>query len=86
MKLKTMIFAIAATAASALSGCGDGGGGSVSAVAPPPSSSTEVLDTAQVLTQARQTSETSEPYSVNDGALVLTDTSETTEPLSVNGT
>jgi hypothetical protein len=86
MKLRMTILAIAGTAASALSGCGDGGGGSVSAVVSPPSSSTQALDTAQVMAQARLTSETGEPYPVNDGALVLTDTSETAEPLSIDGT
>jgi hypothetical protein len=42
------------------------------------------LDTAQVLAQARETSETSTPYPVNDGALTLNDTSDTSEPISVN--
>jgi len=43
------------------------------------------LDTAQVLAQARETSETSQPYAVNDGAMSLTDTSDTSAPLGING-
>jgi len=43
------------------------------------------LDTAQVLAQAKETSETSAPYAVNDGAMRLTDTSDTSEPLGING-
>jgi hypothetical protein len=52
---------------------------------PPPSVTHQSLDTAQVLAQARHTSETSSPYPVNDDALVLTDTRDTTEPVSING-
>jgi hypothetical protein len=37
-----------------------------------------------VLAQARQTSETTSPYPVNNGALTLTDTSDTTQPINVN--
>jgi hypothetical protein len=44
-----------------------------------------MLDTAQVLALAKQTSETSSPFAVNGGALTLTDTSDTSEPISVDG-
>ena len=80
------MFAIAAGAIGSVSACGGGGGSDVAQTPPAPSSSTQALDTAQVLIQARAISETSDPYPVNDGALILTDTSETSEPLSVNGT
>jgi len=43
-----------------------------------------LMDTAQVLAQARETSEAAEPYAVNDGALTFTDTSDTTEPIAIN--
>jgi hypothetical protein len=92
MKLRFTRFAIAAAAVGSISACGDGGGspGSSAAATPtpsPPSASTTMeLDTAQVLAQARQTSETSDPYLVNNRAVVLTDTSEITDPMGINGT
>lgn len=52
---------------------------------PPPGPTTQSLSTAEVLAQARQPTETTEPYVVDDGALTLTDTSDGTEPVSVNG-
>jgi hypothetical protein len=76
---------VLAVSAATLTGCGGGGSSSSSQAPPsPPMSSAQSLDTAQVLAQARQTSETSLPYQVNDGALTLTDTSESTTPISVN--
>ncbi len=42
------------------------------------------LDTAQVLTLAQQTSETSDPFVVNGGAVTLNDTSETSLPVAIN--
>lgn len=50
----------------------------------PPVSGAQSLDTAAVLAQARQTSETASPYAVNSGALTLTDTSDTTQAIKVN--
>jgi len=44
------------------------------------------LVTSQVLAQARQPSETSEPYAVNDGAVSLLDSSETTDPINIDAT
>jgi hypothetical protein len=41
------------------------------------------LDTAQVLALAQVTSETTTPFTVNGGELVLTDTSETSAPIAV---
>jgi hypothetical protein len=86
VKQKIAILGVAALAAGSISACG-GGNGQAAAVMPPPTSVTsQSLDAVQVLAQARQASETSSPYAVNDGALVLTDTSDTSEPISVNGT
>jgi hypothetical protein len=42
------------------------------------------LDTAQVLALAQQTSETSSPFQVNDGALTLTDTSDSTQAVGID--
>jgi hypothetical protein len=42
------------------------------------------LDTARVLALAQQTSETSSPFQVNDGALTLTDTSDSTQAIVVD--
>jgi hypothetical protein len=63
-----------------------GGHDHVTQSLPPPSGPvTQSLSTADVLAQARQPTETTEPYVVDDGALTLTDTSDETEPASVNG-
>jgi hypothetical protein len=86
MKSKNVLVgATALVTAAALSACG---GGSSGASNPPPvvTTSAQSLDSAQVLAQAQHTSENSNPYQVNDGALTLTDTSETSEPISVNVT
>ena len=83
MKHKMAILGVAAITAGSISACG-GDNGQATAMSPPPIVN-QSLDTAQVLVQARQTSEISSPYAVNDGALVLTDTSDTTEPVSING-
>lgn len=90
MKCRMAILGVAAVAAGSISACGGGGGGDsgqamATAMPPPPSVTHQSLDTAQVLAQARHTSETSSPYPVNDDALVLTDTRDTTEPVSING-
>jgi hypothetical protein len=44
-----------------------------------------MLDTAQLLVQARQASEAAAPFAVNDGALTLTDTSDSAEAVSFVG-
>ena len=61
-----------------------GGGGNTASAPPPPTASGQVA-TAQILAQARLSTETAEPHAVNDGAVVFTDTSETTEPIAVDG-
>ena len=85
MKHRIAILGVAAIAAGSISACG-GDNGQAAAPPPPARVANQSLDTAQVLAQARHTSETSTPYPVNDGAVVLTDTSDTAEPMSVNGT
>jgi hypothetical protein len=90
VKCRMASLGVAAVAAGSISACGGGGGGGnngqamATAMPPPPSVTNQSLDTAQVLAQARQTSETRSPYPVNDGALVLTDSSDTTEPVSID--
>jgi len=84
VKHRIAILAVAAIAAVSISACGGGDYGQAAAMTPP-SLSSQSLDTAQVLAQARQNSEASLPYLVNAGALVLTDTSDTTEPVGING-
>jgi hypothetical protein len=51
---------------------------------PAPAPQSQSLNTAQVLTLAQKTSETSLPMVVNGGALTLNDTSETGAPITVN--
>ena len=51
-------------------------------VTPPPSTS-QSLDTAQVLALAQKTSETDSPTAVNGGAVTINDTSETSAPIPV---
>jgi hypothetical protein len=51
--------------------------------APPPPSTSQSLDTAQVLALAQQTSESAAPTPVNGGALTINDTSETSAPIPV---
>jgi hypothetical protein len=82
MKHSMVIFGMVAAASGALGGCGGDSGGAAAAA---PASAVQSLDTAQVLVQAREATETGDPYPVNNGALVLTDTSDTTEPFSING-
>lgn len=87
MKHGIAILGVGAIAAGLMSACGgDNGQAAVPPPPPPPSVTSQSLDSAQVLVQARHTSETSSPYPVNDGALVLTDASDTSEPIGINGT
>jgi hypothetical protein len=77
-----VILGIAAIAAALISACGGDGGAGVATTPSAADITTQSLDTAQMLAQARETSETSVPFPVNKGELVLTDTSDTTEPLT----
>jgi hypothetical protein len=83
MKHKMVIFGFTAIAAGMLSSCG---GESASGMPASPAAVNQSLDTEQVLAQAKVTSETTDPYAVNGGMLVLTDTSDTTDTVTINGT
>ncbi len=83
MKTKSVVLSAMGAAATLLTGCGHDDNTTMT-MPPPPPPMTQSLDTAAVLTMARATSETSDPITVDDGAVVLTDTSETTEPISVD--
>jgi hypothetical protein len=82
------VLTAAVAAALGLTGCGGSSHSGSAAASPPPpappTSQNQSLDTSQVLMQAKQTSESSSPYPVDDGALTLTDTSETSSPITVN--
>ena len=81
MKARILMPLVGVVAGSLLSACGSTSRPAAPVNNNPPAQS---LDTQQVLAQAQVTSETSEPYAVNDGALVLTDTSDTSEPININ--
>ena len=85
MKLRIAMIATAAAGVAALSGCG---GSEESAAMSPPLTTPpgQGLVTSQVLAQARQSSETAEPYAVNDGVVSLLDSSETTDPINIDVT
>ena len=85
MKHRLVMFGLAAILVGSLSACGDSGGPAVSMTPPPPSTS-QGLDTAQVLAESRATSETSDPYAVNSGVVYLTDTLDTTDATVISGT
>jgi hypothetical protein len=72
-------IAVAAGAMTALSACHSESSTATGMAQP------QMLDTAQVLAQAKQTSEVDSPYQVDDGALTLTDTSDTSVPIVING-
>jgi len=80
----------AALGCMALVGCGGGGNGSVSYAPPPtnPPATTVQLDTAEVLSIVQtKTSETSQPFLVDNGAVVIAPVGdETGEPITVDGT
>jgi len=87
MNSKILILGAICAAPCILAACGGNDNGSSTSTTtptPPPTSNVMALDTAQVLALAQVTSETSAPFAVNGGALVLTDTSETGSPISVN--
>jgi len=90
MNSKLMLRAsVAAAACAALAGCGGGGGGAMTSLTPPVvTMPPHQLDTAAVLAIAQtRTSETSEPFDVNDGLVSVTPAEdETGEPITVNGT
>jgi hypothetical protein len=85
MKHRLVMFGLAAICVGSLSACGDSGGPAVS-MTPTQPSTTQGLDTAQMLAQSRQTSETSDPYAVNSGVVYFTDTLDTTDAAIITGT
>jgi|GEM_PF-3870423 len=85
MKYRLVMFGLAAILVGSLSACGDSGAPAMS-MTPPPPSANQGLDTAQVLAQSRQTSETNDPYAVNSGAVYFTDTLDTTDAAVITGT
>jgi hypothetical protein len=89
MKSKTLLIGVC-VAATFAAACHNDNGSSPSMTSttppqtpPPTTSNTMSLDTAQVLALAQVTSETTTPFTVNGGELVLTDTSETSAPIAV---
>jgi len=85
MKRKITMIAAAAAGVAALAGCG-GSDGSATMAAPPTTPAGQGLVTSQVLSQARQSSETTDPYAVNNGVVSLLDSSETTDPINIDAT
>jgi len=83
MKLRIVMAGLAALAAGTLSGCGGSG-----AQSPVVSMSPQLLslDTAQVLAQAKQVSETGAPYVLDGAVAAFTDTADTTDAMPVTGT
>jgi hypothetical protein len=89
MKHKLTIITGVGLAAGLVSGCGGSSEGqsaaTASATTTPPASTSLALNTEMVLAQAHVSSETASPYTVDGGAVTMTDTSETSEPISVVG-
>ena len=92
MKRNIPVTGAAVLLVSLLASCGgsDNGGGSASSgsgsgTGTGTGSSVMMVDTANVLAQAEQKSETTEAYTVNGGLLVFTDTADTTAPISIVG-
>jgi hypothetical protein len=83
MQLKTVVIVAAVLTAASLVGCGHDHEMAVTPTAP--TSNVQTLDTAQVLALAQKSSETTTPFVVNGGLLVLSDSSDTAEAISVNG-
>ena len=89
MKRKLAIMTSVGLAAGLVSGCGGGdhgqaaggGGGSGGGSMTPTSLS---LTTGDVLTLAQKSSETASPFTVDGGAVMLTDASETAAPLDID--
>ncbi|MDP9013007.1 MAG: hypothetical protein M3O41_10200 [Pseudomonadota bacterium] len=80
MNYKRFLIGVVGLSVGLIGACHDDHHG---APTPPPTTS-QSLDTAQVLALARQTSETSTPIAVNGGAVTLNDTSETSAPIAIN--
>jgi predicted small secreted protein len=96
MKRKLAIMASVGLATSIVAGCNGHGDGDIAAGGNPSSGSSapsgtttptsQSLDTAGVLALAKIQLDTATPFTVDSGALTLTDTSDTTTPIAVTGT
>lgn len=85
MKTKLATLSAVGVTATLITACGHDDNMTMSSQPPPPPPPTmQSLDTAAVLAMAKVSSEISDPITVNDGMVVLTDTSETTDPISVD--
>jgi hypothetical protein len=89
VKRRSMGFPAAVIVVGTLAGCGGGSdmpeaAGGSAAQSPQPQVHVQSLDTLQLLEQAREVSNTTDPYLVNGGALRLTDTSDSSDPVLVN--
>ena len=82
MNRTNLVLGAAALAACGLTACGSHEQPMSSVIPVMPQS--QSLDTAQVLALAQQTSETSTPFQINDGAVTLDDLSDTSEPINVD--
>ncbi len=84
MRTQRAVLLAMGVAATLVTACGGHDEGTTMTSPPPPPPSGQSLDTAAVLALAMVSSETAEPMTVDDGAVVLTDTSESTDPISVD--
>ena len=92
MKRNGIRIAVVAIVIGTVAGCDDesamsgasAAGSTAQSPAPQPQMHAQSLDTLQLLEQARQVSNTADPYLVNGGALRLTDTSDSSDPILVN--
>ena len=89
---KTLLLGIAIAGSVVLAGCGGGHSGSAAPVTmmpppPPPPPMTKDLDTAAVVSIIQmQTSETTDPFEVDNAAVAVTPVGdETGSPISVDG-
>ena len=91
MKRIALIIGTGVMSSALLAGCGGDhhtGGGPPPPPPPPPPSMTKDLDTAAVLAIVQtQTSETADPFEVDNGAIAVTPIGdETSSPVSVDAT
>jgi hypothetical protein len=86
MNRNSYAIGAAALATLVLASCDGSDGASGSAgTSSSTASSTSSFDTANVWAQALQKSETTQPYPVNNGAVVFSDTSDASQPISLTG-
>jgi hypothetical protein len=81
MARKIYFWGVLGLSAGLIAACGGDGHPNASAPTVP---IPQMLDTAQALSLAQATSETSTPFAVDGGLVTFGDTSETSAPISVN--